>query len=249
MDGVYWGEAPQLSSTYGQYDNGANVFIQYFNMQSNPVAYANVPTSDFVITTGAGPTGSSQPLLYSTYTGGQMIATFTQAPSNYPSSFIVDAWTKTNGYGWDIGVGASTTASAGNGYTVDPGADFNADYVLWKISNFGSFGSVATVSYKQNPNTWYLNEFQYISVGTLKGYVQPWSNTLIGTSGSPVEVTGSDTTYTSFSSVLLFPYQNSPSYSYWSLVVVRAYPPNGVMPSVSFGSPQYSGELVTVTVP
>ena len=30
-DGIYAGEAPQLSSTYGQYDNGKNVFNVYFN--------------------------------------------------------------------------------------------------------------------------------------------------------------------------------------------------------------------------
>jgi hypothetical protein len=31
FDGVYWGEAPQLSPTYGQYDNGASVFNYYTN--------------------------------------------------------------------------------------------------------------------------------------------------------------------------------------------------------------------------
>lgn len=30
-DGNYWGQAPQLSATYGQYDNGANVFPFYDN--------------------------------------------------------------------------------------------------------------------------------------------------------------------------------------------------------------------------
>lgn len=30
-DGNYWGQAPQLSGTYGQYDNGANVFPFYDN--------------------------------------------------------------------------------------------------------------------------------------------------------------------------------------------------------------------------
>jgi len=250
MDGVYWGEAPQLSSTYAQYDNGANVFIQYFNMQSNPVAYsAGASVSNWQITTGTGPTGSSQPLLYNNYTGGLMGATFTQASSNYPSSFIVDAWTKTDGYSQDIGVGASTTASAGNGYVADPGANYNALYSSLKISDFTSFTFLASTSYNQSANTWYLNEFQYISGGTIKGYVQPWSNTLIGSSGSPTTISGSDATYTSFSSVLVFPYQSSATYSYWALVVVRAYPPNGVMPSVFLGAPQYSGELITVTVP
>ena len=34
-DGVYAGEAPQLSSTYGQYDNGQNVFSFYDNFAGN----------------------------------------------------------------------------------------------------------------------------------------------------------------------------------------------------------------------
>src|SRR2546428_12450609 len=31
FDGVYWGEARGLSGSYGQYDNGANVFGNYWN--------------------------------------------------------------------------------------------------------------------------------------------------------------------------------------------------------------------------
>ena len=31
FDKNYWGEAPSLSGTYGQYDNGANVFTFYDN--------------------------------------------------------------------------------------------------------------------------------------------------------------------------------------------------------------------------
>ncbi|MDG6927715.1 MAG: DUF2341 domain-containing protein, partial [Nitrososphaerota archaeon] len=33
FDGVYWGEAPQLSPTYAEYDNGQNVFIDYWNFK------------------------------------------------------------------------------------------------------------------------------------------------------------------------------------------------------------------------
>ena len=39
LDGVTVGEAPQLSGTYGQYDNGVKVFLAYFN--------GNTPISDF----------------------------------------------------------------------------------------------------------------------------------------------------------------------------------------------------------
>jgi len=56
FDGNYLGEAPQLSSTYGQYDNGASVFNMYFNR--------NLFTSEF-LTGGGGtlnqPTGINLP--------------------------------------------------------------------------------------------------------------------------------------------------------------------------------------------
>ena len=44
FDGDYWGEAPQLSPIYAEYDNGANVFAAYFD--------GNTPTSDFTVFTG-----------------------------------------------------------------------------------------------------------------------------------------------------------------------------------------------------
>jgi len=38
FDGVYWGEAPQLSSSYAQYDNGANVFNFYDNFKGTTLS-------------------------------------------------------------------------------------------------------------------------------------------------------------------------------------------------------------------
>ena len=62
-DGVYAGEAPQLSQTYGEYDNGANVFTNYWNF-----AGTNLPSG----WTGSGYTinnGISIP--YSSYANNQ----------------------------------------------------------------------------------------------------------------------------------------------------------------------------------
>ena len=44
FDDNYWGEAPSLSATYGQYDNGASVFAAYFN--------GNTATSGFSVYAG-----------------------------------------------------------------------------------------------------------------------------------------------------------------------------------------------------
>ncbi len=44
FDANYWGEAPSLSGTYGQYDNGANVFTAYFD--------GNTATTSFSVHSG-----------------------------------------------------------------------------------------------------------------------------------------------------------------------------------------------------
>ncbi len=229
------GEAPQLSSTYAEYDDGASVFLAYFNMQSNPISSSHLGTSYYSITTATGPTGASQPLLTWTGTTGQELA-FINLASTLPSSFIITTWVKTNAQSYDVGIGAgSTTAGEWDGYVVDPGDNFNANFELFKTTGT-SLTEISNPSYSQSASTWYALEFQYVSGGSMTGWVEPWQNTL-DVSSSSTKVTGSDTTYTSFNAIELFPYSGSTSdVTYWALMVARAYPPNGVMPSVTFGA-------------
>jgi len=55
FDGVYWGEAPQLSPTYGEYDNGQYVFNFYYNF-----AGTSLPSglTEVVMSSPTGATGS-----------------------------------------------------------------------------------------------------------------------------------------------------------------------------------------------
>jgi hypothetical protein len=46
-DGVFWGQAPQLSATYGQYDNGFNVFNFYDNFAGTTLNSTKYRTSLF----------------------------------------------------------------------------------------------------------------------------------------------------------------------------------------------------------
>ena len=234
FNGKTIGEAPQLSSTYAQYDDGASVFLAYFNMQNNPISSSHLGTSYYSITTTTGPNGVNQPLLTWTGTTGQDFD-FINLASTLPSNYIITDWVKSDAQSYDIGLGAgSTTAGEWDGYVVDPGANTNVDFNLWKITGT-TFGVLTSVSYSQSASTWYTLEFQYVSGGSMTGWVEPWQNTLDASSSSN-KVTGSDTTYTSFNAIELFPYSGSTSdITSWALMVARAYPPNGVMPSVNFG--------------
>ncbi len=229
------GEAPALSPTYAKYDDGGNIFIQYFNMSSNPVKYSIIGTSYYSITTANGPTGASQPLL--TWTGATTADNAQLASGgSYPSSFIVDAIIKTDGNGYDIGLGATTlSSSVYDGYLADPGSYSNTNFTVWKVTGSGpTLTQLGKLSYTQSGDTWYTLQFTYVDGGKLFGNVSSYSGAVPG--GSINTVSATDTTYTSFNSVMIHPRSTLVSYStYWALILLRSYPPNGVMPVAVVG--------------
>ncbi|MGC8586680.1 MAG: hypothetical protein ACP5K9_00080 [Candidatus Micrarchaeia archaeon] len=230
------GEAPQLSPSYAGYDDGADVFLHYFNMQKDPVSSSY--QGRFAKTAAMGPLGNYQPVLVWNGSKGNEIA-FINLASPLPSSFIVTGWIKTNKNPWDIGLGAgSNSAGKWDGYSADPGEGNNTNFAIWETSGSTWSREIASVPYRMNTSRWYTVEFQYVSGGAMTGWVEPFENTLDASSSSE-KVAATDRTYTSFDAVELTPYSTVPSYvTYWALITVRAYPPNGVMPSVSFGALQ-----------
>ncbi len=84
FDGNYWGTAPNLSGTYGAYDNGDHVFNAYFN--------GNTPTSSFSVSSGytiVKATGISGPgattinaIRVTGYNGGSAVFSFNTPLSN-----------------------------------------------------------------------------------------------------------------------------------------------------------------------
>lgn len=82
-----------------------------------------------------------------------------------------------------------------------------------------------------SPGSWYTLELQLLG-NTLTGYVEPFQNTLDASSSSATVQT--DISPAGFDTVMLAPYANSISMmTSWALVVARAAPPNGVMPTAS----------------
>jgi hypothetical protein len=201
------GEAPQLSSTYAQYDDGASVFNFYDNFKGTTLSSVwTVPSGSnyqvnngFIATPSAGNTGAVyNPNAQET---SSIIAEWclnmssTSYPNN-PSYFQLNRYSGNSNMHWLGTSGSDELTNAGNqAKTVSITSTGTQVFGVW---NDGS-----TV-------TWYYEGSSYTqsNVGIETDYIATgWA-------------------------------YNGQSYNfptiYW--VRIRAYPPNGVMPSVSFGS-------------
>jgi hypothetical protein len=217
FNNVNTGEAPQLSSTYGAYDNGANVFDFYtrFGGTSLPSGwngfgsdysldygtnYLTITTTDSGNTYGGIYTTTQIPTIPSIYEFYGNIYTSadynfvgvldTSSPSSTPyfnSAYVIQVGSRPD---WDI-VGDN------NGYYYDTG------YANQNISQVYGLAIPSSTS----------AQFYYNYIST------PATTSMTSETLSSFVFTGSG---------------GSSLHIYWYRV--RAYPPNGVMPSVSFGS-------------
>ena len=218
------GEAPQLSTTYGQYDDGANVFNNYFSGNSltgwttagtsgqtntAPVGnlifgtnafYANGAGGDYLYTTALGQSTNSIIEFYGYTQNLQDI--FFLANSTGAGQMMRDG----NGGGW-YGL-ASTSSWTSWSSPPDTGSWSNEWVTVGVVIASGSatgYLSVGVHPYGSEIGSNPSNQFTVASNGNYLGLIGD------GASGSTTQ--------------------------YWSGVVIRAYPPNGVMPSAVFGSP------------
>src|SRR5438128_1447585 len=224
FDGVYWGEAPGLSGSYGQYDNGANVFGNYWNFAgtSLPSGWSSSTTASvsnqLSISAGSVYTNSAvfaslnyEVEMYAKYTslnsGGYsgLTQSNSQAPQGANTGSAAEILWQTNSGSNTINAWAAdgTTAS----YNLQSGVSgftptLNTFYVL------GSFVTSSQVAETRNYATLLsasgtYNTNQYIILGYFQG-------------------SGAGTT------------SINPITIQWTRT--RALPPNNVMPSTSFGS-------------
>jgi hypothetical protein len=246
FDGVHWGEAPQLSPTYAQYDNGASVFTAYFN--------GNTATSSFSVYSGytlsqatvvSGPGGTTINAIEITgYNGANAVFSFNTAMSNVgliaESSFSSPGCTSTNPYtGTDTGVAGlmnnAVAASVNNGISDNcgyGGGYFNQDYE-----------SGGTVTTDQNgagtaTSSWLYATLTYTSSGasSYSAYISPqFYSTTGGSSGTVSSNPLSAATHLYLGQISSTTSSNIIAI-YYNFDRARAYPPSGVMPSTSFGS-------------
>jgi len=223
MDGVYWGEAPQLSSTYGQYDNGASVFNNYNNF-----AGTTLPSNYSVSS------NNQSDSTYSVNNGVFLEDYFLNSTFSYDSSHAIYGIMKFSAKG---------TVSAFNdrfGYVPDNNNYFN-------IGGSSSSNSAVLTNYDSSTGSGYdvnvpnfYNQTAFLGLwvndtttfGMINGNIYQNSNDFYNPSGSTSSIT------------VQALYENA-TVEVYALMVGNA-PPNGVMPTAYFGASQYSGTFAIV---
>jgi hypothetical protein len=204
------GEAPQLSSTYGEYDDGANIFNNYWNFAgtSLPSGWTVPSSSNYQVDNGFIP----EPSVGST--------TAVYNGSIEETNSIIAEW------GIDL---SSTTYSSTNSYF-----QLNRYTPNSNMHFLGAQGSDILDNNNNNDNlitkaiaSTGVQVFGVWNDGTNVDWLYNEGVLYSTTSGASV------TDYLSLGWA-----DNSQLYNFPTIYYVRtrAYPPNGVMPSVSFGS-------------
>ena len=240
FDGSSVGEAPQLSATYGQYDNGANVFSLYFN--------GNTPLSDFnnegnglAQANVMGPTGAKINVISITSYASNLGFVYT-AKSLSNSAIIAESSSQQNGLGagaynaanGQVAIVSGTDVSVLNAIGVVMG--WSSSYLVNEYFSGGSMTGDINQQGTANADWHYASVTYSGSAATSwTGYIAPQ---LYSTSGG---FSGSVSNNPLSSSALylgLIGGVNSADawQTYINWMRARAYPPNGVMPFQSYGN-------------
>ncbi len=168
------GVAPQLTPTYGQYDNGANVFWYYQNFKSSSSATGWTLTGATVsngLTVLASTSGSNIQFAFSGTLPGRLTyyASETGSPGSYFYGGIGEQASGTSAY-WGIagsGVGGSGNVQPGTG---NPRGFYSPSESKGVYAQFGTYNSGST-------EYWYYNHVQEqtASLSIAPNAVQFWT--------------------------------------------------------------------------
>ncbi|MCW1295376.1 MAG: DUF2341 domain-containing protein [Candidatus Parvarchaeota archaeon] len=230
------GEAPQLSSTYAEYDNGANVFDIYFN--------GAVPTSDFTLsgsegslssTTVTGPNGNTIDVLEYAQASSSLSYLAYNVKSLNSGSYITEASFQSDGGTSNTGVTGlgNYESESSSSSAIYVGTQFGGDYF---DQDYLSSGSLKLDQNSQGTTNadWRYASLTYVSSSSYSAYIAPQ---LYSASGGYNEVLSEDP-ISSATTIYWDNYASAGdgSHVYYNWVRIRAYPPNGVMPSVKLNA-------------
>jgi len=212
FDGNYWGEAPTLSSSYAQYDNGANIFTFYDNFAGtslntnkwNANSYGYYSVNNGLTVKPAQETCSASP--------GEVTSTTTFGANTIFDFYGTPAFS--GGNGWAYGTYGYNPGDAGcitlYGDIVGDANTGTANTYIWAGTS-----TQATFTQTQGIYTIIQTSSQVTAMFNYGSSVSTTSN--IGSSSYPVGFyVGNGMSENAFIQ--------------WARI--RAYPPNGVMPSV-----------------
>ncbi len=210
------GEAPQLSSTYAEYDNGASVFSLYDNFAGTSMPSGFTFSSDITTSVNNGLSISSNSFnQYGYYSG-----------SSYSGNVIVEeaamATTIANPGDSQNGVGVTNTVisifdslAMNNPSTSPAGGTVYEGYLYYSYSSRGLLSQTISM------NTLEILGF----TGSSSGMSIQYNYNTISTTSTPLS--------SPYYILITQMGPNSADVIHW--LRARAYPPNGVMPGVSFG--------------
>jgi hypothetical protein len=206
------------TSIYGQYDNGASVFLNYFSGNSL-TGWTAVGTSGLTTSAPSGsPFGTNA--FYALNFVGSYLYTIASGQS---TNMIIEYYTYINRlndvYFLVNSTGAGQMARQGNG---------------------GGWYGIATTyswtSWNAPPSTGYWDG-RWVLVGIVvnNGVAQQYLSTNLGIYGSEIGQNPSKTYNVSNNGNYfgLIGDGDGNSNEYWNGIIIRAYPPNGVMPAVN----------------
>jgi len=246
-DGVYAGEAPQLSSTYAQYDDGASVFNNYWNF-----AGTTLPSSltETVLSNPSGASGS-----YSVNNG--ITISNTNGADIFQSNYMVTLVYSSSTISIPSIVQAQVTSLTGNsgdsGWTkvgivyqnsITDSSDSNGEADMATTSGNGYvFNYQSGTSYVAPSTGWFGGSISYPTDVSFVFQSTSSVGGFYGSSLGSLTQMGSYVTPTSIASsgyigLFVTAHSSGTSSGVFQYLLVRAYPPNGVMPSVSFGTVQ-----------
>ena len=239
------GEAPQLSSTYAEYDNGANVFTNYWNF-----AGTALPSGFNSLASGGTYSVDNGLTLSTPATSGDYIHVFTT--TQYPPSIVETYVSSTTNIGsgeYDLAYTTVETASGGDsGYQTDYRFDNyeNNNRIVKDVAGTGT--QITTAAYTL-PSSFIMSGFwpatgnEYMQIN----YANQLSTTdnAITYANANLDIFTNTGTTTAVSSTTTW-------------LRTRAYPPSGVMPTASFGpilffslsitpNPSKYGQSITLT--
>jgi hypothetical protein len=233
FDGNLWGEAPTIPSTYGQNDNGANVFTFYDNFAgtSGPssswaTSYygtaGSVATSNMLMITCAAHTASNEAVVEKTAITAPQVAE-------------ADILSQTGNQFTDLGVGSgwdssSSNGVANNGYTISWNGQTGTQFDRFWVDNGGTRNMVDSTAAGSIPalpaGVWSVNWYA--------------TGHEVANDGAGNTFTETDSTVTLPGTYVMVIGEASSSGASGTLDVqwarMRASPPSNIMPSVAFGS-------------
>lgn len=232
ISGSNIGEAPQLSPTYAEYDNGKSVFSYYQawgGLSALPSGWTAVGTDNLIFgadTTSFGTTSGSTyggaynavvPSMSTFPTVIDIYANFYSVSQTQQGTYTCDSYGTTGANSCSSYADYAWTQGSGGSYLFADGGT-STHLISSPLTN-------ANIIYTQQINSatsvsWFLN------------YSLALANYAV-TASTPIyyALLGADTTY--------------PLQVYW--LRTRAYPPNGVMPSISYGAVQYPGAAISIS--